>query len=120
MKIVNREAFLAMPPGTLFAKFDPHAFGEVQIKADTCGNDFVCNSLIPGFEGCIESGDYFSVLDRMMDGEGSPPLEYDSYGRDGQFDRDQLFAVFEPRDVKALMDHLTEMTAIAPEFAHDH
>lgn len=124
MRIVDRKTFLAMPAGTLFAKFDPHVFGELQIKADTCGNDFVCNGLMPyWWEDCQDSGDALSIIDRMMEGESSPPLDYDSYGRDGLFDADQLFAVFEPADVRALMTHLTEMltfqNAPTPEVASE-
>lgn len=114
MRIVNRETFLAMPAGTLFAKFEPNVFGPLHLKADTYGNDFVCVDLIPSFEGVRDSGGEDDVLARMVDGEPSPPLNYDSYGRDGFFDQDQLFAVFEERDVRALLDHVIEMTGVEP------
>lgn len=114
MRVVDRETFLALPPGTLFAKFEPDVFGPLQLKADTCGEDFVCVELIPSFEGVRDCGDWHEVLDRMVAGEASPPLRYDSYGRDGYFDRDQLFAVFEERDVRALLDHIIEATGVQP------
>jgi len=34
-------------------------------------------------------------------------MDFDSYGRDGLFDGDQLFAVWESNDVKALIERLT-------------
>lgn len=106
MKIVNRETFLTLPAGTVFAKYTPCSFGDVQMKADTCGADFVCNSLIPMFEGWSDSDSFLRVCDAMEAGESSPPFDYDSYGRDGFFDQDQLFAVFERRDLEALISQL--------------
>lgn len=108
MKIVDRKTFLALPAGTVFAKYADHQFEQIEVKADTCGEDFVTNGLIPMFEGWESGTDFEDGIDAMVAGEQSPPFDYDSYGRDGLFDQDQLFAVFEKRDVEAMIAHLQE------------
>lgn len=108
MRIVDRATFLSLPAGTVFAKFEPHVFGEVTIKEQTVGNDFVEQGLLPWFEGVDDSGAYFDTLETMVAGAPSPPLDYDCAGRDGLFDLDQLFAVFEERDVEALVARLQQ------------
>ena len=97
-----------MPSGTVFAKFSPHIFGEVQLKAATVGSDYVRNNLIPMFEGWSDDESWIGVLEAMMSGQSSPPFDYDSYGRDGYFDEDQLFAVFERQDLVAMINQLQD------------
>ncbi|MNP46332.1 hypothetical protein D3C76_1403220 [compost metagenome] len=50
MKIVNRQDFLSMPAGTLFAKYShsPIGFGEIQIKGESSlvSGDFLKQSLL--------------------------------------------------------------------------
>lgn len=36
-------------------------------------------------------------------------MDFDNEGRDGFFNREQLFAVWEPADVSALMERLTRL-----------
>lgn len=117
MRIVDRATFLTLPAGTVFAKFggtegDPADafFGEVAIKEDTCGNDFVVQDLMGQFEGWSDSGTWLDELDRMTadpDHE-SPPIDYDSAGRDGLFDAKQRFAVWSAEDAKRLIDRLND------------
>lgn len=106
MRIVDRKTFLEMPAGTLFAKFTPHCFDELAVKGETTGNDFVVQELIPWFEGCNDSSDYFQTIERMIAGEPSPPLDFDCTARDGLFDPEQLFAVFDNDDVDRLIARL--------------
>lgn len=105
MKIVDRAAFLAMPDGTVFAKYQPHVFDELAIKGETMGGDFVVQDLNPWFT-TTTGDDYFDQLIAIQAGEPSPPLDYDCAGRDGLFDQDQLFAVFDRADLEALIDRL--------------
>lgn len=104
MRIVNRETFLAMPAGTIFAKYTPHIFGELGIKEETIGQDFVVQDLSPWFGDSSEA--HWDTLERVAKGEESPPLEFDFAGRDGLFDQEQLFAVLGREDVKALIARL--------------
>lgn len=113
MRIVDRTTFLAMPPGTVFAKFEPHVFGSWAIKERTIGNDFVVQDLEPWFG--LGSEDHFSALDQLVAGEPSPPLDFDCAGRDGLFDKDQLFALLDRDDVAALIARLQQAVGDAFE-----
>jgi hypothetical protein len=47
VKLINRTEFLALPAGTVYAKWEPCCFGELQIKGDSTDyNDFWYQSLI--------------------------------------------------------------------------
>ena len=116
MLIVDRAAFLAMPPGTIFAKFggpegDPNDmyFGDVRIKWETCGNDFVAQDLVGQSTGWTGSESHFEEIDRMLGDpqHESPPLDYDSAGRDGLFDENQRFAVWSDEDAERLTELFT-------------
>lgn len=117
MRVVDRETFLAMPPGTVFAKFggadgDPSDFftSEIFIKEATCGSDFVVQDLTGQFEGWTGSDSHFAELDRMVadPAHESPPIDYDSAGRDGLFDRNQRYAVWSVEDHRRLIARLQE------------
>jgi hypothetical protein len=106
MKIVNRSTFLSLPAGTVFAKYKPYVFDDLQIKGENCGdNDYF-------YQGLVGSIDYASSQDFMETLEGaerehrSVPMDFDTQGRDGCFDAKQLFAVFEPDDVTQLIARL--------------
>jgi hypothetical protein len=117
MRIVDRATFLAMPSGTIFAKFggpdgdpDDAYYGDVCIKGMTCGNDFVVQDLTAQFEGWTGSESNFAEIERMASDPGheSPPLDYDSAGRDGLFDRRQRFAVWSRVDAERLISRLKQ------------
>jgi hypothetical protein len=104
VKIVDRKAFLAMPAGTVFAKYEPHMLGEVQIKGDTVrGIDFFCVDLTS--VEADHGGEWLEQIERAGAGE-DVPLDYDTESRDGLFDADQLFAVWSLDDVRALICRL--------------
>lgn len=116
MRIVDRKTFLELPEGTIYAKYEPCVFGDVQIKGETMRGltgdmrgvaiDWYAQDLIPWFQGCQDSKDYFDCLQTIENGVPSPPLDYDIQSRDGLFDSHQKFAVFEDADVKALIERL--------------
>ena len=96
MRIVDRATFLALPPNTVFNKYAPCYFDEPSIKGETWGNDF----LVQDFDGL--------GVDEMMaleTGE-SLPLNFDLEYRDGLFDDNQLFAIWDENDAKALIARL--------------
>lgn len=117
MRIVDRETFLTLPAGTVFAKFgnaagDPDHlyFDDVCIKEDTCGADFVVQDLTAQFEGWTGSDSHFEELQRMSadTAHESPPLDYDSASRDGLFDKGQRFAVWSVEDTRRLIARLQD------------
>jgi hypothetical protein len=54
MKIVNKKTFLTLPANTLFHKYSPDIFGQLQIKTcnptDTWTNDFIYSTLYGDIE----------------------------------------------------------------------
>lgn len=114
MRIVDRNTFLKMPKGTLFMKYSPCSFGELCIKDgsifhDSGGNDFYYNSVTD----TVDSPDSSELFDKLLaaqeDSSISIPMDFDTYQRDGLFDYDQLFAVYEMKDVCGLIDKLFEV-----------
>jgi hypothetical protein len=113
MRIVPRQEFLAMPAGTVFMKFpaqpkdgghiDLGYDGVISIKEDTVGEDFVVQDLFPWFEGVNDSGEWSDAMIAMLKGEPSPPLDYECAGRDGLFDREQLFLVWGRDDLERMI-----------------
>lgn len=113
MRIVDRKTFLTLPAGTIFAKFDPQpkeenrhhlCHGDVCIKGDTvAGVDFVVQELFPWFEGADDSNQWADAMVAMLKGAASPPLDYDCGARDGLFDQEQLFAVWDQEDHRRLI-----------------
>lgn len=112
MKIVDRKTFLQLPANTLFQKYAPCVFGDLEIKVcnpiDNWGNDFVTQSLTePCFKDNLGSDKHFEALLKLEEG-AEFRLDYDFAGRDGLYDKDQLFAVYDKEDVQKLMDRLKE------------
>jgi len=100
MRIVNLKEFLTMPDGTIFCKFEPSVFDSMCIKIESISPvDFYYCSLI----GEI-AGSRYSALEEP---------EYPSFSfdlnvvrRDGCFDENQLFAVYEDSDIENLISTL--------------
>lgn len=62
MRIVDRETFLGMPSGTLYAKYEPCVFGPLEIKCDTCGNDFVSQQIVDAETGKEVTEDWWPEI----------------------------------------------------------
>jgi hypothetical protein len=109
MKIVDRKTFLALPEGTVFSKYQPYIFGELQIKGSTLksSGDFCAYSITSAID-YDSSEDLFEKLDRMEKNGEAVPMDFDSGGRDGCFDLDQLFAVWDEQDVRKLIGRLEQ------------
>lgn len=106
MRIINRQAFLALPAGTLFAKYQPCDFGELEIKDDSLENDWFEVQLIPWPKDCDDSGELIGRLRACEHGAAYGEMDFDLVCRDGLYDQDQLFAVFEAADAAALYERL--------------
>jgi hypothetical protein len=107
MKIVNRATFLAMPANTLFSKYAPCYFEGLTIKGDTWGNDFLTQQIADAIDSA-GGGDFTNKLERAEELGESLAMDFDCMGRDGCFDDGQLFAVWEPDDVVALIERLKD------------
>ena len=108
MKIVNLKTFRSMPEGTVFMKFEPCIFGSLCVKAGTMESDFVAASLTDE----IDANDSVEMADKlfaaMQDPNLSIPVYFEAYSRDGMFEDDQMFAVYEKADIEGLVKKLSE------------
>lgn len=105
MRIFSRTAFMDLPEGVLFSKGQPWFWDGLNVKGETLIHngkaiDFGERSLL-----CIEahdSGDLISRYELMHLRGASFPME-DAYGRDGCFDDNDLFLVWESEDLSELL-----------------
>ena len=106
MKIVNRKTFLELPVGTLFSEYEPHVFYGLFIKTDFCNEDYFEKELIGNIK-CDNSGEFAERLELTRLKGVSIDLDFDVDGRNGCFRNDQLYAIYEKKDIKQLIDMLT-------------
>jgi hypothetical protein len=107
MKIVNRETFLSLPKGTLFSKYEPCIFGDLCIKDESYENDFRYQKI----NSAIACNDTIEFSDKLFDARSYGTgllMDFDDTYRDGMFDNDQLFAIWEQCDAEALLRRLDE------------
>lgn len=100
MKVYNRKDFLQLPTGTFFCKGEKWFWENMSIKGETWENDFlyvdVCN---------IDSNNPEEWADRLEDSlaNGTPYPINNSTSRDGYFEEDSVFLVFEKEDLEFLI-----------------
>lgn len=116
MKIIDRKTFLAMPAETLYAKYEPCIFHGMMIKGDTIIGfdgepiDWFYQQLVDALKSS-DCGEWGALLDESQSTGKSIPMNFEMQSRDGCFEDDQLFAVFEPQDVHALITRLQRCIA---------
>lgn len=106
MKIVNLETFRAMPENTLFSKYEPCAFGELQIKYKTIELDFFATDGLSSCVDAVSTDDFMTKLEDARNNGTAVELDFDTISRDGMFEEGQLFAVWEKADVEQLIERL--------------
>ena len=107
MKIVNLDQFIALPAGTFFSKYEPCCFEDLNIKGDSIlqTKDFFYQSIADSIDH-HDSGQFSNMLFESQETGKSMPMNFDVEGRDGCFEPNQLFAVWEPQDVEKLIARL--------------
>lgn len=112
MKIIDRDTFLTFPSGTVFSKYERSGcFGQLSVK--TCNPGFwsedFCDMELHGgwIEGCSNSGQLFDKINAAEKGEEFR-FSLDTDSRDGLFEEDQLFAVYDNEDIQRLMSALQQ------------
>jgi hypothetical protein len=112
MKIVNRAAFLAMPAETLYAKYTPCVFEGMCVKGDTIyaadgkAIDWFYQQIGAEAIAAHDSGEWVALLEESELTGKSLNMDFECQGRDGYFEDDQLFAVFDKQDVAQLIGRL--------------
>ena len=104
MKLYNRKDFLNLPEGVIFCKGKPWYFEEMSVKGESLPNDFIYLGL-QWVEA--EGSDEASELLDAMEKTGASGNMQDSWGRDGCFDDDDLFLVYETPDLKRIQKYIS-------------
>lgn len=106
MRIINRTEFLALPGDTLYSPYEHCIFGDLAIKHQTTGNDFIYQQIASAIE-CSGSSEFSDKLFAAADTGASLPMDLDCASRDGMFDpAETLYAVWEKDDVRQLIAKL--------------
>ena len=106
MRIINLEEFRKMPEGTIYCKYTPCCFSDLEIFGGDCGGiDFVSASLT-GWVESEGSNEMFDILERAEKTGESFKLDTECYGRDGLYEDKQLFAIYENEDILQLIETL--------------
>ena len=109
MKLMRRAEFLRQHEGTIYAKGGEMYFDGLAVKAETIGLSVAADGHVSGdwvyLDPCwIEAAgaeETFARLAEMLETGSSSPMA-ESYGRDGGFDQDAIFLVFERPDLERL------------------
>jgi hypothetical protein len=102
MKILNRKQFLKMPSNTLYTKYAPCWFGSLMVKFESGSSDWNYESLNDPVK-CNSSEEMFKILEHSKTSGDSFDIEFGIQSRDGGFDEDQLFVVWEKADIRKLI-----------------
>ncbi len=106
MRIVKLDEFRKQPEGTVFCKYAPCCFGDLEMFGGVFGeNDFVSTALV----GWVKSSGSNEMMDILTDAEESGKsfqLETECYGRDALYEKEQLFALYEKEDILQLIETL--------------
>lgn len=96
MKIYSRSEFMKLPSGTVFSSGENNCFMDLHIKGETWEVDFLQSSLI-GIDS-FSSEENADRMDEMEERGVSYPINR-SYGREGLFDDNMLYLVYEREDM---------------------
>ena len=105
MRILNLTEFRALPAGTVFMKYTPCIFDDLSVKGGVLESDFFYENITCELD-CTGSDDRTDKLFSAAETGESLLMDFDCCSRDGCFDDDQLFAVYDRRDVEMLIDKL--------------
>ncbi len=105
MKIVDLQTFRELPSNTVFTKYTHCVFDELCIKGVTLENDFCVQDIADSIQ-FANSEEFADNLFRAADTGESIRFDFECEGRDGLFDKDQLFAVWDDDDVRNLINRL--------------
>jgi hypothetical protein len=109
VKILNRQSFLKLPEGVFFAKGIQWCVDGFCVKGATLFNEeghaidfFYLNLSSMDFSSCHDLAD--KMEDSLKNGTSYPINQCEN--RDGMFDDEDVFLVFEPNDLKFIRSHI--------------
>lgn len=113
MKIVNRKEFLALPSGTYYMKYSPLYNEELHIKSDSTESDWYYTEVDFTAVECQEGTQYEEgTLFADCPDAGKIAIEFGWSSRDGLFDEDQKFLVFETWEEEILKKNYKKILGV--------
>ena len=100
-KIINRTDFLKMPANTLYREYQPCILGDLSIKGDSLDNDFWVQNL-----DATDTEDLEQMV--AMFESCNVSFDLDCKSRDAEFNDDQLYLVYEKKDVEQLFNRIAQ------------
>lgn len=114
MRIVNKQEFYNLPKGTLYSYFEPNYFSGLKIKWNTLINsdgkpfDFNYEDLIGNILS-DNSQEFYDIIEASIEKKTSFKLDFNCMQRDGLFEENQLFAIYEKEDLESLINKLISL-----------
>ena len=109
MKIVDRKTFLSLPSGTIYARFRPDIFTGLEIKRETLYSPEDATALDWFYTSLLDNvaGEKPEAVDDAIDAArmkgASVPLDFDTLERDGGYDEEEMFGIYELDDILDLI-----------------
>lgn len=100
-----------MRSGTLFSKYEPCCFGGLAIKGESTEHGDFFVQEIAGAVAFDSTEDFVDTLTIAVKTGERFDMDFETEARDGLFDADQLFAVWDRNDVEALIERLQRTIA---------
>ena len=105
MKLVDCKTMLQFPAGTLISMYEPAIINETVINDESIfhpsgGTDFYTQCI---FDDAVECN--------TVDGTGQAELDHESIYRDGGFNNNELYLIWEPDDIQAIIGRLQAVMA---------
>jgi hypothetical protein len=114
MRIVNKAEFYLLPEGTVYAVYEPQTWYGLNVKGevwkDQNGKDFefLYKSLLYMVD-CQNSAEESDILNSAEHQGTIFKMDYDCYQRDGMFDDNQLYMIYDKEDIRGLIGALEEV-----------
>lgn len=110
MRIIDKKEFYKLPKGTLYSDYDHVFFEDLKIKGETIYSkenpiDFYYEDLI-GNIMCNNSDEYNEIPFESHKNKTSFELDFNCYERDGLYQENQMFAVYDKKDLIGLIQKL--------------
>jgi hypothetical protein len=106
VKIVSKKEFLKLPPGTIYSKYQPINFGDIEIKGETISDFDYYYTYIAGNIDAEDFGELFDKMDELKKSDIDIPIDLEIENRDGLFEDDQLYAIYSKEDIKSIIKKL--------------
>lgn len=106
MRVVQYNEFIKLPSGTVFCEWEPCIRRELKVKGESIDNiDYIEMELRGDFKSEVCLDPYLEACDRLEKGE-EVRAEFDSFGRDGLYDHNRKYVVYDKQDIEDLLNYI--------------